>query len=82
MDANQSTPIRLTVDEINPDQEQRPLATLVSDAGELVTVPLTLLPDGTRVGDVLNVAFSPDPDEREQRRRKIADLQRRLFGSH
>ena len=81
MDAEITPAIRLTVDEISPDQDKRPLATLVNDAGDQVTVPLSLLPEGTRVGDVLIASFEPDPDERERRRRHIADLQRRLFGS-
>jgi len=82
MDAESTTPIRLTVDEIGPDQDNRALARLVSDAGDQVTIPLRLLPEGTRVGDVLRVDFSPDPDERDIRRQRIAELQRRLFGSH
>lgn len=81
MDAEDNAPIRLTVDEIGPDQDNRALATLVGDSGDQITVPLTMLPEGTRVGDVLIATFLPDPDERERRRRRIADLQRRLFGS-
>lgn len=73
--------MRLTVDEISPDQDNRPLARLVSDNGDQMSVALTLLPEGTRVGDVLVVSFRPDPDERKRRRQHIADLQRRLFGS-
>jgi hypothetical protein len=73
--------ILLTVDEVGPDADNVLLATLVSDNGEQLTVPLDLLPDGTRVGDVLRAHFTRDPDERERRRRHIADLQRRLFGT-
>lgn len=78
---NEPAAIRLTVDDIGLDQDNNSLATLVSDTGQQVTVPLELLPEGTRVGDVLAVGFTPDPDERELRRKKISDLQRRLFGS-
>lgn len=78
---NEPTAIRLTVDEIGHDQDNHVFATLVSDSGQQLTVPLELLPGGARVGDVLAVGFSLDPDERELRRRKISDLQRRLFGS-
>jgi hypothetical protein len=77
----QSAGIRVTVDEITPDLDDRLLATLVTDNEELLTIPLTLLPEGTRVGDVLTMSFAPEPDEGERRRRHISDLQRRLFGS-
>lgn len=73
--------IRLTVDDIGPDQGHALLATLITDARQQVTVPLELLPEGTRVGDVLLAHFVSDPDERERRRQHISDLQRRLFGS-
>lgn len=81
MSTDRPAGIRLTVDEIGPDQDNRPLARLVSDDGDQVMVPLSLLPERTRVGDVLMASFLPDPDERERRRKHIADLQRRLFGS-
>jgi hypothetical protein len=78
---NETGAIRLTVDDVGLDQDHNSLATLVSDTGQQVTIPLALLPEGTRVGDVLSVGFTLDPEERELRRKKIADLQRRLFGS-
>lgn len=74
-------PVFLTVDEIEPDQHNHLLATLLTDSGDRVIVPVELLPEGTRVGDVLHAHFSHAPDERERRRSRIADLQRRLFGS-
>lgn len=73
--------IYVTVDEIGPDADGASLATLVSDAGESITCPLHLLPQDTRVGDVLTLAFQAEPDERSRRRKRILDLQRRLFGS-
>ena len=72
-------PRRVTVDEIEPDAHGRLLATLIADDGERFVVPLNLLPPGTRVNDVLRLALEPDPDETAQRRRRISDLQRRLF---
>lgn len=78
---SERAPLRLTVDEIGQDAESNLLATLVTDTGEQVTVPLQLLPEGTRVGDVLQAGFTLDPDERERRRTHISELQRRLFGS-
>jgi hypothetical protein len=73
--------IHVTVDEIGPDADGILLATLVSDAGESITCPLHLLPQESRVGDVLTLTFQSDPDERARRRKRILDLQRRLFGS-
>lgn len=73
--------IRVTIDEIGPDQDNIQIATLVSDDNHILTVPLHLLPDGARVGDVLTMSFRSDPDEREERKKYISDLQRRLFGS-
>ena len=81
METERHQPILLTVDEIGPDQDNNLLATLVSDEGDIATMPLALLPQGTRVGDVLTLHFTPEPDERSRRRQKIAELQRRLFGS-
>ena len=75
-----STAIRVTVDEISPDQDKRALASLVTDSGDVLTVPVGLLPRGVRIGDVLLLSFTQDEDEREQRRQRITDLQRRLFG--
>jgi hypothetical protein len=72
-------PRRVTVDEIEPNAAGRLMATLVADNGESFVVPLDLLPHGTRVNDVLRLALEPDPDETEQRHRRISDLQRRLF---
>lgn len=74
-------PVRVTVNEIGPDQDNVELASLVTDTGEQLTVPLHLLPNGTRTGDVFTVSFEPDPDERSRRRQRILDMQRRLFGS-
>lgn len=72
--------LRVTVDEIGPDPDDELLATLVTDAGQILTVPLSALPADTHEGDVLTVAFTPEPDESERRRKYISDLQRRLFG--
>ncbi len=77
----QTSRLRLTVDEIGPDQDDQPLATLVSDDGESLFIPLHLLPAGTRAGDVLLASFEQEPDERQRRLDYISDLQRRLFGT-
>jgi hypothetical protein len=73
-------PLRLTVDEISPDADDQPLATLVTDDGKILTVPLDLLPPHTRTGSTVTATFTPEEDETERRKRRIRDLQRRLFG--
>lgn len=78
---NERAPLLLTVDEIDTGADGNLLATLVTDTGDQVIVPLELLPQGTRVGDLLRAGFTLDPDERERRRARISELQRRLFGS-
>ena len=75
------TAVRVTIDEIQPDQDDIMIATLVSDDNDILAVPLSMLPAGARVGDVLTMSFQQDPDERELRRKHISDMQRRLFGS-
>jgi hypothetical protein len=72
--------LRLTVDEIGPDPDDQSLAALVTDEGDLLYIPLHLLPDGTKVGDVLLASFEQEPDERQRRLDRISELQRRLFG--
>lgn len=76
----QSSSLRVTVDEIGPDQNNVPLATLVTDDGDILTAPLAVLPEGTRAGDVLSIHFQQQAEELDARRDHIAELQRRLFG--
>ena len=71
---------RVTVDEIERDERGELLATLVTDDGRVISVPLSSLPDGTGDGDVLDVSFTALPQETEKRRERIDSLQRRLFG--
>ncbi|MCO5177729.1 MAG: DUF3006 domain-containing protein [Thermomicrobiales bacterium] len=71
---------RVTVDEIDSDEHGEMLATLVTDDGRMIVVPLSSLPDGTNDGDVLDVSFTALPQETEKRREHIDSLQRRLFG--
>jgi hypothetical protein len=72
--------VRATVDEITTDADDVPLASLLTDDGVSLVVPLTLLPTGTRDGDVLLIRFQHDAGERAARRAKVAELQARLFG--
>ncbi|HUG15957.1 MAG TPA: DUF3006 domain-containing protein [Thermomicrobiales bacterium] len=70
----------LTVDAIDETADGGLVATLVTDAGERVILPLALLPDGTREGDVVRMTLERDVDETAERRRRVVDLQKRLFG--
>ncbi|RIK39090.1 MAG: DUF3006 domain-containing protein [Chloroflexi bacterium] len=56
------------------------LASLVTDDGQELTVPLDLLPEGTRIGDVLTVRFRTDTRQTQARKQRVADLQKKLFG--
>jgi hypothetical protein len=72
--------LRLTVDDITENAEGELLASLVTADGDGFIIPVSLLPEGTREGDMLNVTLERDPDETERVRRRIQELQRRLFG--
>jgi hypothetical protein len=71
---------RVTVDEIETGEGGQRFATLVSDDGDILVVPLGMLPVVTGVGVVLSISFEREPDETDRRRSRISDLQKRLFG--
>jgi hypothetical protein len=71
---------RLTVDEIEFNADNERVAVLIDDDGAQLVLPLALLPDGTQVGDVLNLSLAQDADETERRRKRVKDLQKKLFG--
>ncbi len=71
---------RLTIDEIGPDNDGNRLVTLVDDAGRSIVLPVELLPDDARIGDVVLLAIERDRAETVERAERVADLQRRLFG--
>ncbi len=71
---------RMTVDEIELNAENQRVAVLVGDDGTHLVMPLAMLPDGTRIGDVLTLSLDRDIDETERRRKTVRDLQRKLFG--
>jgi hypothetical protein len=73
-------PRRLTVDEIELNANNERVAVLVADDGTEMVVPLSVLPTGTRTGDVLTMSLAPDSDETERRRKRVANLQKKLFG--
>jgi hypothetical protein len=75
-------PRRLTVDEIELNANNERVAVLVADDGTEMVVPLSVLPTGTRTGDVLTMSLAPDSDETERRRKRVANLQKKLFGDH
>lgn len=70
----------VTVDQISPDADNVLLASLVTDDGQELTAPLDLLPEGTRIGDVLTVRFRRDARQTQARTQRVADLQKKLFG--
>ena len=72
--------IRVTIDDISPNEESINLANLVTDDGRTLTVPLDLLPEGADVGEVLKLTFEFDQAETKERRERVAKLQKRLFG--
>jgi hypothetical protein len=72
--------IRVTLDEITPDADDHDIAALVTDDGDILTIPLALLPEGSQRGDLFTLRIERHPDETEQRKRRILELQRRLFG--
>lgn len=71
---------RLTIDEIGPDNNGNPLATLVDDAGRPIVLPVGLLPEDARLGDVVTLTIERDRAETVERAERVADVQRRLFG--
>lgn len=72
--------IRVTLDEISVDANDNDLATLVSDAGDIISIPLALLPEGSKHGDLFTLRIERHPDETQQRKQRILELQKRLFG--
>lgn len=73
-------PRRMTVDEIELNASNERVAVLIGDDGTQMVVPLSVLPPGTRVGDVLSMSLAPDSAETAKRRKRVADLQKKLFG--
>lgn len=74
-----SSPLRLTIDEIEPDDDGTPIATLVNDDGLIARVPLALLPSGARLNQVIVARFEVDESSTKERKRRVRDLQHRLF---
>jgi hypothetical protein len=71
--------MRLTIDEIEPDGEGRPIATLVAESGAIATIPIELLPEGAKVNQVVVAEFRLDESQTLERRRRVMELQHRLF---
>jgi hypothetical protein len=52
---------------------------LLGDKGEFkLNLPLSLLPEGCREGDVLNVSFERDPAATEQARERVSRVMEKL----
>jgi hypothetical protein len=69
----------MTLDEIEPDEDGRLIATLISDTGLLATIPLELLPPGARLNQVIVAEFRLDETLTSERKRRVIELQHRLF---
>ena len=74
------TRTKLTVDAIDETASGELVATLVADDGARLVLPLSKLPEGTREGDVVSMSLEREPEETTTRRRRVTDLQKRLFG--
>src|SRR5687768_12669950 len=81
MSAREPARIRATVDDITVNADDVKLASLVTDDGAELVLPLALLPDGTQDGDVLLISIKQDRATRAARRKRVANLQERLFGA-
>ena len=52
---------------------------LLGDMGEFkLNLPLSLLPEGCREGDVLSISFARDPEATEQTRERVSGLMDKL----
>jgi hypothetical protein len=52
---------------------------LLGDKGEFkLNFPLSLLPDGCKEGDILNMSFERDPEATSQARERVSGLMERL----
>ena len=72
---NSNEPIKAFVDRI----ESGLAVILLSDgSGVQFDMPLEYLPPGTEAGNHLLITFQLDPESREETRRSIAELKRRL----
>lgn len=60
------------------DRFEGKLAVLVSEDGTAFNMPLSLLPEGCREGDVLNISIERDLEETAQARERVSNLMERL----
>ena len=52
---------------------------LLGDMGEFkLNLPLSLLPEGCREGDVLSISFARDPEATEQAKEQVTGLMEKL----
>jgi len=52
---------------------------LLGDKGEFkLNLPLSLLPEGCKEGDILNMSFERDPEATEQARERVSNLMEKL----
>ena len=59
--------------------EEKKIAVLEFDSGDLVEIPVHLLPDNVQETDVLRITIEQDYDEKNKRLKEIEDLQNELL---
>ncbi len=64
---------------VSVDRMEEGFAVLVTTSLESFMVPVELLPEDCREGDVLNVTFRRNPEETERLASRVRDLQERLL---
>ena len=67
--------IRAVVDRID---EGVAVLVLCGGAGKTITLPSSLLPDGSKEGDIVSLSVQPDPDATEAERAQVAATIERL----
>jgi hypothetical protein len=67
--------IRAVVDRID---EGVAALVLCSGAGKTITLPYSLLPKGSKEGDIVSLSIQPDPDATEAEREQVAATIERL----
>lgn len=66
--------MKATIDRI----EGKIAVLLVGDESTKLNIPLSLLPEGCKEGDVLNISFERDPEATEQAKERVSGLMEKL----
>ncbi len=66
--------MKATIDRI----EGKIAVLLLGDESIKLNIPLSLLPDGCREGDILNLSFARDPEATSQAKERVSGLMDKL----